>query len=313
MRGAVPVQAAVDVLDFPAEVSQARLAGRPVERGAPVAPVEIPPVGVEPAGEIAFVRVEFAGGRAGGAAPALLLEGLDATFVAENVQAHASAGNGIEMRDGSAGCFCCVASDSGGTGLAWSAGWTGIAQHLYVRQGSRGQAAGDTGAVPDGPAAPRSEPVLSNATLTGAGWQQTGIGSTVGLLLRSDTVLTVRNAVIAGFGGTAVDIRGRSLEHFQTGAARVEGLLLHTNRQGAGELPPWIGASEADSLERNPRRNGNPDPRPRRDSAALAAGVAAKETDPRAILDGDHVGAFGTRNWLEGWMFLGPETDYAPK
>ena len=33
VRGAVLVEAPVDVLDFPAEISQARLAGRPVERG----------------------------------------------------------------------------------------------------------------------------------------------------------------------------------------------------------------------------------------------------------------------------------------
>ena len=86
--------------------------------------------------------------------------------------------------------------------------------------------------------------------------------------------------------------------------------MLHANRQDASGLPLPVWAVEARLLAHNLRREGNPDPRPRSGSAALASGVAAVETDPRAILDGDHAGGFGTRNWLEGWTFFGAEIDY---
>ncbi len=80
-----------------------------------------------------------------------------------------------------------------------------------------------------------------------------------------------------------------------------------------GGLPPQIGAVELDPRARNLRREGNPDPRPGSRSAALAAGVAAGETAPRAILDGTLAGVFGDRNWLEGWTLFGRESDYGTR
>ena len=266
-----------------------------------------PPGGAEPSGALTFVRVEFAGGGAGRPA-AVLLEGLDTSFAVERLQVHASAGDGIELRGGSAGCYYCVASDSGGTGLVWGGGWSGIAQHVYVQQGAGGlAAAGDSGLL----AEVRSEPVLANATLAGGHWRGVSGGREVGLLLRSNAALTVRNAVITGFRGGGVEIVGPVLATLLAGAGPVEGLLLHSNGHDAGVLPPRINAVEADPRPRNLRREGNPDPRPRPGSAALAAGLAAAETHPRAILDGGHIGAFGDRNWLESWTFFGPEADYA--
>ena len=90
----------------------------------------------------------------------------------------------------------------------------------------------------------------------------------------------------------------------------MEGLVLHANRQGVGGLPLPVRAVEAELSAHNLRWEGNPDPRPRPGSAALVSGVAAAETDPRAIHDGDHAGGFGARNWLEGWTFFGSEEDY---
>ena len=55
-------------------------------------------------------------------AAAVLLEGLHEGFAVEGLQAHASAGNGIEFRGGSANCYYCAASEAGGTGLAWGRG-----------------------------------------------------------------------------------------------------------------------------------------------------------------------------------------------
>ena len=86
--------------------------------------------------------------------------------------------------------------------------------------------------------------------------------------------------------------------------------MLHANLQGTGGLPVPVRAVEADLLVHNLRREGNPDPRLGAGSAIPASGAAVPETDPRAILDGDHAGAFGARNWLEGWMFFGSEADY---
>ena len=64
--------------------------------------------------------LKFAGG--GQPAAAVLLEGLHEGFAVEGLQAHASAGNGIEFRGGSANCYYCAASEAGGTGLAWGRG-----------------------------------------------------------------------------------------------------------------------------------------------------------------------------------------------
>ena len=259
-----------------------------------------PPAAEGPGGALTYVRVEFAGSGQRGAA--VLLEELDESFIVEGLQAHASAVNGIELRGGNTGCFYCTASETDGTGLAWSEGWTGIAQHVYVQQGAGGLTAmGDTG----GAARPGQGPVLSNLTLVGP--PRTNLA---GLRLRSGAAVTARNVVIAGFGRQVLDLSGAALDRLFAGAVRVEGLLLHASRQGAGALPLPVRAVEADLQAHNLRPEGNPDPRPRAGSAVLASGVAVPETDPRAILDGDHAGAFGARNWLEGWTFFGSEEDY---
>ena len=218
-------------------------------------------------------------------------------------------------------CSYCVASDVQEKSLAWSLGWQGAVQYLFVRQGSRG-AAGIHGSAASG-ATPGRIPAFDNVTLVGGytiGSQHGAAPGTSrsigpGILLEGEAGLTARNLLVMGFGGFAIDGPAAS---FADGGASVAGAILtgtgyrHArSSQVAGRLEPYVEYISRDPELVNIRYQPNPDPRPRSGSVALRLGSAAMLPFESDFLRPAHyVGAFRARNWLEEWTFFGPEDDY---
>ena len=268
-------------------------------------------------GWLRWVRVEFAGAAASNGDPtaAVALRGAGAGTVLESVQAHASLGHGFLFDGGSASCEYCVASGPGLAGLAWDRGWQGAVRHLYVQHGPGGLdgiVGGSGGDSVD--REPRSRPELSNVTLVHSASFSRESRDAAGLRLGGGTAVAARDLLVTGFPGGAVRARPRAAQLFgEEGGSAVFGAILYRNgyrggvRQLRGVISGGVEFREVDPRLRNPRYWPNPDPRPRPDSSALKTGEKAedlKEGTP------PYVGAFGERDWLQGWTFFGLESDY---
>ncbi len=267
-------------------------------------------VAADSSGALRYVRVEFAGGGAYGAAVGL--HGVGSGTVLEHVQSHASGSDGIRFSGGSAKCRHCVASGSRGHGLSWHDGWQGTLQHLYVQQDGLAEGcaieAGRSG--PTVAHSPGSGPRLYNLTLVGPG--EDAEGCQVGIRFRGTAAATVRNLAATGFGaglGFENELVGRE---FVAGSGSIshvifEGAAAHFERAAAG-------ARHVDGAPAlvNVRWDPGPDPRPRWGAAALQVGAAAvPPSDGWLDTSAQYVGAFGGGNWLEDWTFFGPESAYA--
>ena len=273
-------------------------------------------------GELRYLRVEFAGSGSidDGPASALALHGVGSRTLLDHVQVHASAGDGFSFRGGTVNCTYCVASDVMDKSFAWSAGWEGSVQHMYVQQGSRGAAALHGSA--DSGAAAGEVPSFDNVTLIGGynvGLDGGAPGSTrtigPGIHLNGEAGLAARNVLVMGFAGFAIEGPESS---FADGRTSVTGAILtNSGYVGSGssevsyQLRPHVEYIDRDPELVNVRYEPNPDPRPRSGSIALRLGSAA-----RVPFDSDfarptrYVGAFHTKNWLEEWTFFGPEDAY---
>ena len=271
-------------------------------------------------GELRYLRVEFAGGgmELAGASAALAFEGVGDGTVIEHVQTHASLGDGLAFRGGTAHCSHCVASDAQRDSVFWSEGWQGSAQHLYVQQGAQGASALRGRAGVEEPPSPGPE--FRNATLLG-GYNFGVLGGAPGklrsigpgIVLEGQAAIRARNVLATGFGGFAVDGWAAS---FSDGRSRIAGMLLSLSGYSQstrvpGALEPWVQYTRANPDLIDVRHAANPDPRPRNGSAALKLGTAvASPFDIRFARTEDYTGAFGKRNWLEEWTFFGPEEDF---
>ena len=276
-------------------------------------------------GALRYVRVEFAGsGTASGAEPAGLgLYGVGSGTMIDHVQAHASAVDGILFAGGTANCSYCVSSDAGDDALTWALGWRGTAQHVFLRLSpERGDCAieGENDEL-SFDAFPRSAPKLYNLTLIGAsppGSAHPPHGG--GILLRSGSAATVRNAVVMGFPAGAIDAWDSSPSLFVDGTSSISNTIVHANGGRAagtqinGSLEALVGYEDVEPMLVDPGYHSSPDPRPRLYSPALNAGAGAvPPSDGTLDTRAQYIGAFGDSNWLEEWTFLGPESDYATK
>ena len=273
-------------------------------------------------GELRYLRVEFAGGLSTHEVPSGALEfhGVGAGTVIDHVQVHASLGDGIVFQGGTAHCSHCVSSEARRDSLAWSRGWQGSAQYLYIQQGSEG-ACGIRGSSPGQPSDGRV-PALWNVTLVG-GYNIPILGGAPGRLksigpgifLEGEAAVTVQNLLAMGFAGFAID---GSAASFSTGRSNIGGAILTNSgyrhkrsSQVSSKFEPYV-----EYLRRRPdllnvRYEANPDPRPRSGSEALRLGNAEVPWYNGLLSRSAYfVGAFRKRNWLAEWTFFGPERDY---
>lgn len=262
-------------------------------------------------GVLRHVRVEFAGAAPFGAG--IGFHGVGSGTVIDHVQAHDSGADGIRLSGGTANCLYCVSSGALGHGLSWHGGWSGAMQHAFVQQPASAEGCGIAGdREADLPSwSLKRLPRLINVTLAGTA----EASCTAGVLLRHGSRAILKNVLVSGF---------------KDGAMRIEDPLAATlSPTGASFGPvlsdkwPWRAVTltsgapprlvRANLRLTNMRHEAGMDPRPGVKSPALRVGMGAVPPadgilDPRA----DYVGAFGRRNWLEGWTILGPEEHSAP-
>ena len=265
-------------------------------------------------GTLRFVRVEFAGGDSD--AVAVAFRGVGSGTEINYVQAHESAGDGIEFRGGTANCRYCVSSGARDDALEWSEGWLGTAQHVFLVQGLEG----DNGIEATGPEAVLGTPgypALYNLTVVGGAALGPEASSGNGFQLGAGAEVTARNVVVTGFGGFALGAASEAAGLFTNERSSIRNAILYDNGGQFGlaqveeGISPYVEFVDADPQLRNLRYEANPDPRPRSASVALETDAAAvPPPDGTQWNDGPYLGAFGETNWLEPWTFLGPEPEF---
>ena len=273
-------------------------------------------------GVLRYVRVEFAGRGTLPEAPTagLELHGVGDGTTLDHVQVHASLGDGIVFRGGTAHCSYCVVSDALHDSLAWERGWQGSLQHLYVQQGSEGASALHGRA--HGATADDSGPLLYNATLVGGynigitGGAPGGLRSIgPGLLLDGEAAITARNVLATGFAGFAIDGSVASFadsrSSFSHAVLTSSGYRHTLSRPVRYQFVPYVEYINRSPQLLNIRYEPNPDPRPPSGSVALQLGNAAVPPfDSKFSRAAHYVGAFHRQNWLVEWTFFGPEQTY---
>ncbi len=151
-------------------------------------------------GVLRYVRVEFG-------VRGLELLGVGRGTSIEFVQVHGGGLGGVTVRGGTIDLRHLIVTSSGASGLRWSGGWVGRAQHIVVQapaEGGVGIDGSNDAATPT--AEPRSQPLLYNVSLLRQ--SSSGVGaSTKGLRLSSGTGAQFRNLLIAGYD-VALDVDG---------------------------------------------------------------------------------------------------------
>lgn len=268
-------------------------------------------------GSLRFVRVEFAGGETSShsSRASIALHGVGSETIIDHVQAHASLGDGIEIRGGAARCLHCVSSGARDDGLEWSQGWLGTAQHVFLQQ----SLSGDRGIEATGPATVLADsrgPTLYNVTLVGGAAIGPSALSADGIALRSGATVTMRNTVLIGSGRFAVSATDSTIAPFVDGRSSLRNAIVHANgglygvAQVQETVSPYVQFIDADPQLRNIRYEMNPDPRPTSASPALEPDLAVVPPSDGALSRSQYLGAFGEDNWLEEWTIFGPESDF---
>ena len=262
-------------------------------------------------GVLRYVRVEFAGVDVSQETQpnAFGFHGLGSGTVIENIQAHEGEDDGIEFFGGTADCKNCVSSGAKDDSLDWAFGWRGRVQNLFIIQ----DAGSDNGIEADNDSqgvdsTPRSHPTLNNVTIVSA-----GAAGKDGMRIRVGTAITVRNVIVTGVTGQALDIRDNSPDLFNDGVSSIANCILNAAVEH-NEVPVSHPCMTVENpMLRNVRYEGNPDPRPVDGSPAARIGAgAAMKSDGFFDTSKQCVGAFCEDNWLEEWTFFGAEEDYDP-
>jgi len=156
-------------------------------------------------GELKYVRVEFAGFVIGAdnELNGITLGACGSATKMSYVQVHRGFDDGVEVFGGTVNMDHILITGPTDDGLDWDNGWTGRAQFVIVHQG---YGKGDKGLESDNlggneTALPRSFPEIWNATLIA----QTG-STKIGMHEREGTRFKLRNFIVSGFGGGALDV-----------------------------------------------------------------------------------------------------------
>lgn len=245
-------------------------------------------------GILRFVRIEFAGetdATSGEVYAGLTLAGVGNATIFDQVEIHASEGDGLVLFGGTADLKHVVVNDVDGNSIYWEYGYRGRMQYVVVRQ-PEDALQGIYGANnPDDPTlTPQSAPVLANVTLLGS------VSSTHGILLD------------AGSGGVIYNshVRHPNREYYCLGAngslvaAELVDVFPAMVEQCA--LPLEGSTTNVDlkvALLRDITAIEQPDFRPVASSPLLGGAVAI----PDAFFDAtEYVGAMGDEDYTAGWV-----------
>ena len=288
--------------------------GLTVRGGDPVGSTVLGHAPSNSSGSLRYLRVEFAGAvtAPGMRGAAIRFDQVGGNTVVENLQAHASATDGIVFQGGTVSCRYCVSSEAGGAGFRWGRGWAGVVSNLYVQQGPHGgsglEAAGPSAVgLSDG-----GRPSLHGLTLVGPEWERPVGSGAAGIRLEGRVPFEAVDLLVMGFGSGAIAVGAGSAETFLTGESQLRQAILYRNggEPGAAQVPdalvPYVEYVATNPMLRNTRREANPDPR-------HEPGLSVETTEPVGAMNNRTSrpsGAFAEWNWLQEWTFFGPESDY---
>ncbi len=274
-------------------------------------------------GILQYVRVEWAGQEISpeNELNGIAFQGVGSGTIVDHVQVHMNSDDGIEFFGGTVNVKYAYTTGIGDDNFDWTDGWRGKGQFWVAQQYDD---AGDQGfecdnSSEDNLATPRALPTIYNVTLVG---QQS---ADIGMLLREGTGANIYNAIVMNFGdeGVRLDHNATYTESWDDGTSALNGTLIVDNSifyNNAGGLAadggdadpnviPFTAADfmttlnvnnrEVDPLLNDPYNFSTPNYLPTGSSPALSGAATPSDS---WFDNADYVGAFGSDNWLSGWI-----------
>ncbi|WP_133407661.1 hypothetical protein [Parashewanella tropica] len=266
-------------------------------------------------GSIKYVRVEFGGFKINDTQE---MNGISFAAVGSgtqvsHIQVHENNDDGIEFWGGSVSVKNVVLTNNFDDSLDWTNGWTGAAQHVYIRQKDNGSNRGiEADSNSDAAAEPMSNPVLANFTIDVAEGANSGGDDAEGILFRKGTAAKAYNLLVKGgaASGECLEINGSSTvanveadkltvensiidctEPFKSTKDDADNVILNTEE--------WFLADGKNNLAAASDLNGY---QPNPSSPARTNGKANLANEDSRLDNAEYVGAFdGTNDWTTGW------------
>ncbi len=169
-------------------------------------------------GSLKYVRVEYAGAAITGGTGeynAFSFFGVGSGTTLENLQAYKGADDGFEFFGGRVSGTNLAAFGCEDDSIDWDRGFTGNLNNIWIIQPSNGDFAFECSNLPvEFNNIPRSNPTVSNVTITGS-----GNAAKAAFNFKEGTAATISNVVATGVG-YGVDLRNQ-LTQFQDGSLKV--------------------------------------------------------------------------------------------
>ncbi len=231
-----------------------------------------------------------------------------------HLQVHDNNDDGIEFWGGNVSVKHVVLTDNFDDSLDWTNGWTGSAQHVYIRQKQNGSNRGiEADSNSNDEVNPRSNPRLANITIEVAEGENAGGDNAEGILLRKGTGVMAHNILVKGkpASGECLEINGdNTVTHAQAGGLVFTHSLIDCARpfksakadadKGttlAYDVEKWFKDQDGNLTVSADLDGYMPNP----SSPLLTGGrTGLASVDPR-LDNADHIGAFRNDDWTEGW------------
>jgi hypothetical protein len=252
---------------------------------------------VSSAGELRYVRIEYAGAAVSRPCVAsLVLRGVGSRTIVDYVQILNGAADGLLILGGTVSIRHVAAVGNAGKGMAWRDGWTGDGQFLLCHQG--GDLQGRSGAAIEcGAGAAR----IANVTI---------VRGSVGISVVGAVAATFRNCIVVGCVGSGLAFSGEEPPLPSAGAlfrnmifdACLAGRNLDDTALGV--MAESTGILLANPALVAPFDEANPQFQPSAASPAIVPERVAPPFSGSSFVPAPWVGAFSprsTEDWTAGW------------
>ncbi|MDP2562506.1 hypothetical protein [Psychrobium sp. 1_MG-2023] len=268
-------------------------------------------------GLLQYVRVEFGGFKINDTQEmnGISFAAVGAGTTVDHIQVHLNNDDGVEFWGGNVSISNVVLTENFDDSLDWTNGWTGSAQHVYIRQADNGSNRGiEADSNSDAAASPQSKPALANVTIEVANGSNSGGDDAEGVLFRKGTGANVYNLLVKGDvdSGECLEINDdNTVISTQDGNLTVNNSLIdcvepfknakvdaEEGRTMALDVEAWFLGQDG-NLAGASDLNGY---MPNSSSVALTGGAADLNTMDSRLTDAQYIGAFdGSNDWTENW------------
>lgn len=265
-------------------------------------------------GTLKYVRVEFGGFKINDTQElnGVSFAGVGSGTTVDYLQVHKNDDDGIEFWGGNVSVSHVVLTDNFDDSFDWTNGWSGSAQHVYIRQEDNNANRGiEADSSKSGEDVPVSTPTLANLTLQLAGGVNGSDDAAEGILFRVGTAGHVYNALVKGGvdTGECLEVNDAStvanaddgsltienslidcVEPFKSTKDDSDTVILDTEAWFLGQEGNLAAAADLDGYM------------PNASSPALTGGKADLANMDARLMDAEYIGAFdGSNDWTQGW------------